>query len=94
MKKVSTRAAAQSRNISQPKLSIGLDLGDRNCWYCGVDEGAASPDECERVAGSLRHNAAQPDRVGNRDTSAVDQPVAQWVGGMRLPERCGRAMPF
>ena len=38
MKKVSTRAAAQSRNISQQKLTIGLDLGDRNCWYCVVDE--------------------------------------------------------
>ena len=38
MKKVSTRAAAQSRNISQQKLTIGLDLGDRNSWYCVVDE--------------------------------------------------------
>jgi hypothetical protein len=38
MKKVSTRAAAQSRNISPQKLTIGLDLGDRNCWYCVVDE--------------------------------------------------------
>ena len=38
MKKVSTRAAAQRRNISQQKLTIGLDLGDRNCWYCVVDE--------------------------------------------------------
>jgi transposase len=38
MKKVSTRAAAQSRNISQQKLTIGLDLGDRNSWYCVLDE--------------------------------------------------------
>jgi hypothetical protein len=38
MKKVSTRAAAQSRNISQQKLTVGLDLGDRNSWYCVVDE--------------------------------------------------------
>jgi len=38
MKKVSTRAAAQSRNISQRKLTIGLDLGDGNSWYCVVDE--------------------------------------------------------
>jgi transposase len=38
MKKVSTRAAVQSRNISQQKLTIGLDLGDRNSWYCVVDE--------------------------------------------------------
>ena len=39
MKKVSTSAAAQIRNISQQKLTIGLDLGDRNSWYCVVDEG-------------------------------------------------------
>src|ERR1700679_3106540 len=38
MKKVSTRAAAQSRNISQQKLTIGLDLGDRNSWYCVLNE--------------------------------------------------------
>ncbi|HEU0368477.1 MAG TPA: IS110 family transposase [Candidatus Acidoferrum sp.] len=38
MKKVSTAAARQSRNICQQKLTIGLDLGDRNSWYCVVDE--------------------------------------------------------
>jgi len=38
MKKVSTRAAVQSRNISQQKLTVGLDLGDRNSWYCVLDE--------------------------------------------------------
>jgi activator of 2-hydroxyglutaryl-CoA dehydratase len=38
MKKVRTRAAAQSRNISQQKLTVGLDLGDRNSWYCVLDE--------------------------------------------------------
>src|SRR5277367_4160447 len=38
MKKISTVAGKQSRNISQPKLTIGLDLGDRNSWYCMVDE--------------------------------------------------------
>ena len=38
MKKVSTVVAKQSRNISQQKLTIGLDLGDRNSWYCVVDE--------------------------------------------------------
>ena len=38
MKKVSTAVAKQSRNISQQKLTIGLDLGDRNSWYCVVDE--------------------------------------------------------
>jgi transposase len=38
MKKVSTAATKQSRNISQQKLTIGLDLGDRNSWYCVLNE--------------------------------------------------------
>src|SRR6202040_1759307 len=38
MKKVSIVAAKQSKNFSQPKLTIGLDLGDRNSWYCMLDE--------------------------------------------------------
>ncbi|MGA8150793.1 MAG: hypothetical protein WB952_07580 [Terriglobales bacterium] len=38
MKKVSTTAAKRSKNFSQQKLTIGLDLGDRNSWYCVVDE--------------------------------------------------------
>ncbi len=29
MKKVSTAAAKQSKNFSEQKLTIGLDLGDR-----------------------------------------------------------------
>ncbi len=38
MKKVSTAVTKQGRNISPPKLTIGLDLGDRNSWYCVLDE--------------------------------------------------------
>lgn len=38
MKKVSTVAVKQSKNISQQKLTIGLDLGDRASWYCLLDE--------------------------------------------------------
>jgi transposase len=38
MKKGSTVAAKQGRNISQQKLTVGLDLEDRNSWYCVVDE--------------------------------------------------------
>jgi transposase len=38
MKKVSTVAVKQSRNFSQQKLTIGLDLGDRSSWYCVLDE--------------------------------------------------------
>ena len=39
MKKISTVAANEIRNISPEKLTIGLDLGDRSSWYCVVDEG-------------------------------------------------------
>src|SRR5579859_2973099 len=41
MKKISTAAAKQSRNFSQQKLTIGLDLGDRSSWYCVLDETGA-----------------------------------------------------
>ena len=39
MKKVSTVTAKASKKISQQKLTVGLDLGDRNSWYCVLDEG-------------------------------------------------------
>jgi transposase len=38
MKKISTVAAKASRKISQQKLTVGLDLGDRSSWYCVLDE--------------------------------------------------------
>src|SRR5579872_3850758 len=38
MKKVSTVSAKASRRISQQKLTVGLDLGDRSSWYCVLDE--------------------------------------------------------
>ena len=37
-KKVSTAAVKATQNFSQPKLTIGLDLGDRSSWYCLLDE--------------------------------------------------------
>ena len=41
MKKVSTVAAKPSKKISEQKLTIGLDLGDRNSWYCVLEETGA-----------------------------------------------------
>ena len=38
MKKISTVAAKQNRNVSEQKLTIGFDLGDRSSWYCVLDE--------------------------------------------------------
>src|SRR5487761_1058557 len=36
--KVSTAVVKATKNFSQPKLTIGLDLGDRSSWYCLLDE--------------------------------------------------------
>jgi hypothetical protein len=41
MKKISTATTKQSKNFSEPKLTIGLDLGDRSSWYCVLDEAGA-----------------------------------------------------
>jgi hypothetical protein len=94
MKKVSTAVTMQSRNISvQQKLTIGLDLGDRNSWYCVLDEAgpdtgrAAHPYNRESVAGSVRRHAAQPDSAGNRDPFALDQSPADRV---RTRSDCGQ----
>ena len=38
MKKISTVARKQIRNFFEPKLTIGLDLGDRSSWYCVLNE--------------------------------------------------------
>src|ERR1700721_591742 len=38
MKKVSTATVKATKNFSQQKVTIGLDLGDRSSWYCLLDE--------------------------------------------------------
>jgi transposase len=53
MKKISIRAAKQSRNLSTEKLTIGLDLGDRTSYYCVLDEAGQVVSE-QRVATSAK----------------------------------------
>ena len=53
MKKVSTVGTQQTKNVSQQKLTIGLDLGDRNSWYCVLDE--AGQIQLEQRAVSYTH---------------------------------------
>jgi transposase len=64
MKKVSTVAAKQSRNFSEQKLTIGLDLGDRSSWYCVLNEAGAivleqklgtTPKAMKEVFGGMPH---------------------------------------
>jgi hypothetical protein len=86
MKKVSTVLAKQNRNNSQQKLTVGLDLGDRNRWYCMVDEaGQIQLEQRVRTHGKALQEVfgarpAQPDRTGNRDALAMGEPTAQRVG--------------
>ena len=65
MKKVNTAATMQSINLSQQKLTIGLDLGDRSSWYCVLDEAGkiqveqragTSAKALQEVFGSLPHS--------------------------------------
>jgi transposase len=67
MKKVSIAVAKQSRNISQQKLTIGLDLGDRNSWYCVLDEAGQTQLE-QRVRTSAK---ALPEVFGAMPRSRI-----------------------
>ena len=64
MKKVSTVAAKQRREISGQKLTLGLDLGDRWSWCCVVDEAgqviveqklSTTPKAMREVFGAMPH---------------------------------------
>src|ERR1700679_1808091 len=86
MKKVSTRAAAQSRNISQQKLTIGLDLGDRNSWYCVLDESGqiqleqgvrTTAKALQEVFGRMPHSRIAVE-IGTH--SPLDQSLAERLG--------------
>src|SRR5947209_5081778 len=75
MKKVSTAATKQSRNISQQKLTIGLDRGEpqeRRSAGC-ADAGAAGPD---RSAAAVSGEA--PQRAGA--SGPDDDSGASWLG--------------
>ena len=65
MKKVSIAVAQQSRNIWQHRLTIGLDLGDRNSWYCVLEEAGqvlleqrvrTNPQALREVFGGMRRS--------------------------------------
>jgi transposase len=51
MKRVSTVAAEQSRRISEQKLTVGLDLGDRSSWDFVLDEaGSIALEQRQRLS--------------------------------------------
>ena len=85
-KKVSTAAAKQSKTFSQQKLTIGLDLGDRNNWYCVVDEAGEIQLEqrvrttAKALQGVFGTMARSRIALGNRDAFALDQSYAERLG--------------
>ena len=86
MKKVSSVAAKQIRNISPAKLTIGLDLGDGSSWYCVLDEAGTivleqklgtTPKAMKEVFGAMpRCRIALETGIA----FALGQPVVERVG--------------
>ena len=58
MKKVSTTATKQSRNFSEQKLTIGLDLGERFSHYCVLDESGRILGESKTTTSPIAMEAA------------------------------------
>jgi len=58
VKKVRTTAAKPSKKVSQQKLTIGLDLGDRSSWYCVLNESdeVVLEQRYRDSSPSIRHN--------------------------------------
>jgi hypothetical protein len=77
MKKVSTRAAAQSRNISRQQLTIGLDLGDRNSWYCVRLRVLLPKNKSFCKGGKGKSDIAGPTSSGNRGGGFLKRPGAR-----------------
>jgi hypothetical protein len=71
IKKGSTAARQRVGNISQQKLTIRLDLGDRHSWYCVLDEAGQilrgcnarnmNPEKAEALSPELQR-ALEPSR--------------------------------
>ena len=60
MKKVSTASAKATKNFSQQKLTIGLDLGDRTSWYCLLDEVGTTPKAMREVFAAMPRSRIAP----------------------------------
>jgi transposase len=73
VKKISTVAKRGNEIFKEPKLTIGLDLGDRTSHYCILDErgetdfGRPPADNSEGNPASLQQGPAQSNGAGNRN---------------------------
>src|SRR5216684_4037342 len=86
MKKVSTATVKATKNFSQPKLTIGLDLGDRIELVLparrsgGSAAGTETGHDSEGDARGVRKHAALLHCVGNGDALALGEPLVERTG--------------
>ena len=80
MQKVGTAGARQSSNISQQKLTVKLDLVDRNSWYWVLDE--ASQMRLEQrvryIAPSVRFYAKHRSVQSPADLATIRARTGLW----------------
>ena len=92
MKKVSTVGRQQARNISRQKLTIGLDLGDRNRGYCVQDEAGQIQLE-QRVRTTAK---ALGEVFGAMPGSRITLEMgthAPWISRWRSSQPCDSTLP-
>src|SRR6266550_8838211 len=85
MKKVSTAAAKQMRNFSEPKLTIGLDLGDRSSWYSILDE--TGEVRREQKLGTTPKAMKEMFGAMPRSRIALETGMHRWLHLYALPHR-------
>jgi len=96
MKKVSTAVVTATKNFSQPKLTIGLDLGDRSSCYCVLDEAGEVlleqkvKHDSESNSRGVWGHAALSDRAGDGDAFALGEPVAERTGARSNRGACAQ----
>ena len=83
MKKISTAMAGKSEKVGRSETDGGAGSGRPiNLVLCSERSGRSScgteaGDNAEGNEGSLRRDAAQPDRAGNGDAFTVGEPVVE-----------------
>src|SRR5204862_5540664 len=86
MKKVSTAGSKGTKNFPEEKLTIGLDLGGsvKLVLRPGRSRRGAAGRKSEHNSESdetgVRKNAAEPDRIRDRDAFTLGEPVVERVG--------------
>ena len=95
--KNSSTVAIEGIEIFKPnQLTIGLDLGDRTCHICVLNEAGEIILEQEQWLGHQKDSSrcsgtsAEPDRAGNRNAFALGQPAVDRARARRDRGACAQ----